>query len=102
MKRHDFVLQIYEALRDKRLPDYRKVDDASDSGYLRTRKLIWDGLTNTKGLRWKGGDHVRALSHACLHPNLDSRLQNHLGLRFGAFCPIVFSEAVAVATVTSC
>jgi hypothetical protein len=52
-------LDIYNTLRDRRLGEYRKLEnDAANLGYLRKRRQIWDGVSNTKGLKWKGGDHV--------------------------------------------
>lgn len=64
------VLQIYEALRNRRMQDYKKVDDAADHGYLRKRKQIWDGMLNTKGLKWKGGDHL--LIVVPKHPGIET------------------------------
>eukprot|EP01043_Picozoa_sp_COSAG02_P071966 COSAG02_NODE_13370_length_1402_cov_2.132003_2_plen_191_part_01 len=52
------LLEIYRSLRNRRLCEYRKADDAADQGYLRKRRQDWDGLQNSKGLKWRGGDHM--------------------------------------------
>ena len=70
------VLEIYKALRDRRQQDYKKIDDAADLGYLRKRKQVWDGMMNTKGLKWKGGDHVLIIVPK--HPDIETLTPHEL------------------------